>query len=133
MSEIYQFLTDCKIFYIATCSPDGPKVRPFGFVMEDSGKLYFSTGNSKDVCKQLQADPRFEISATSADGTSWIRFTGKAVFDQSMGIREKAVCEGSVLLPIYKTPDNPELALFYADDIKATIYSFMAEPREVII
>ena len=131
MSEISQFLTDCRIFYLATCSPDGARVRPFGFVMEDDGKLYFSTGYSKDVCKQLQADPRFEISATTPDGGSWIRMSGKAVFDKSMGIREKAVCEGSVLLPIYQTPDNPELALFYATDVEATVYSFTEAPRKI--
>ena len=131
MKEVLQFLNDCKIFYIATNSPEGPKVRPFGFVMEDGGKLYFSTGYSKDVCKQLQADPRFEISATSSDGVSWIRMSGKAVFDKNMEIREKALADGSVLLQIYQTPDNPELALFYAEDVEATIYSFIAEPKKI--
>ena len=131
MKEVLQFLNDCKIFYIATNSPDGPKVRPFGFVMEDGGKLYFSTNSTKDIFKQLSADPRFEISATLPDGMTWIRLKGKAVFDKGKAIREKALADGSVLLQIYQTPDNPILELFYADKAEATIYSFTEEPKKV--
>jgi Uncharacterized conserved protein len=131
MKEVLQFLNDCKIFYIATVGPDGPKVRPFGFVMEDGGKLYFSTNSTKDVFKQLSADPRFEISATMPDGMTWIRLKGKAVFDKGKAIREKALGDGSPLSMIYETQDNPILELFYADEAEATIYSFTAEPRKI--
>ena len=131
MKEVLQFLNDCKIFYIATNSLEGPKVRPFGFVMEDNGKLYFSTANNKDVFKQLKTDPRFEISATSPDGMNWIRLKGKAVFDKNKALKEKALRIEPALVSIYQTPENPLFELFYADEVEATVYSFMAEPKKI--
>jgi Uncharacterized conserved protein len=97
IQEVLQFLNDCRIFYIATVGPDGPKVWPFGFVMEVGGKLYFSTNSTKDVFKQLSADPRFEVSATMPDDMTRIRLKGKAVFDKGNAIREKALTGGSPL------------------------------------
>ena len=131
MKEVLQFLTDNPTFYIATCSPDGPRVRPFGFIMEDGGKLYLTTGNQKDVFKQLQADPRFELSATSADGGHWVRVKGKAVFDTRKEIAEKAFKAADFFVPMYRSPDNPILEFFYIDEAEAVFYSFTEAPRTV--
>lgn len=133
MKEVLKFLTDNPTFYIATCSPDGPRVRPFGFIMEDSGKLYFTTSNQKDVFKQLKADPRFELSATSADGAKWIRVRGKAVFDTRKEIAEKAFKAADFFTPMYQSPDNPILEFFYIGDGEATFYSFTEPPKTVKI
>lgn len=99
--------------------------------MEDGGKLYLTTSNQKDVFKQLQADPRFEISATSADGGSWIRLKGKAVFDTRKEIAEKAFKTAEFFTPMYQTPDNPILEFFYIGEGEATFYSFTEPPRTV--
>ncbi|MDL2261239.1 pyridoxamine 5'-phosphate oxidase family protein [Methanimicrococcus sp. OttesenSCG-928-J09] len=131
MQEVLKFLTDNPTFYIATNSPEGPRVRPFGFIMEDGGKLYLTTNNQKDVFKQLQADPRFEISATSTDGGSWIRIKGKAVFDTRLELAEKAFKAAPFFEAMYQTPSNPILEYFYIDEGEATFYSFTAPPRTV--
>ncbi|MBZ3935769.1 pyridoxamine 5'-phosphate oxidase family protein [Methanimicrococcus blatticola] len=131
MQEVLKFLTDNPTFYIATNSPEGPRVRPFGFIMEDGGKLYLTTSNQKDVFKQLQADPRFEISATSADGGSWIRVRGKAVFDTRKEIAEKAFKTAEFFTPMYQSPDNPILEFFYIGEGEATFYSFVEAPKTI--
>ncbi|WNY24274.1 hypothetical protein MmiHf6_16040 [Methanimicrococcus hongohii] len=131
MQEVLKFLTDNPTFYIATSSADGPRVRPFGFVMEDNGKLYFTTSNQKDVFKQLQADPRFEISTTSADGGKWIRIRGKVVFDTRKEIAEKAFAAAEFFTPMYQSPDNPILEFFYIAEGEATFYSFTDAPKTV--
>ena len=69
MKEVLQFLQENAPFYIATVAGDKPKVRPFGFVMEHEGKLWFCTSNKKNVYKQLQTNPYIEISATAPDRT----------------------------------------------------------------
>lgn len=80
MHEVLKFLTDNPTFYIATVDGDKPRVRPFGFVMEFEGKLHFCTNNQKNVYKQLQVNPYFEVSTASPEGR-WIRLRGKAVFN----------------------------------------------------
>jgi len=131
MKEVLKFLTDNPVFYIATCSPEGPRVRPFGFIMENSGKLYLTTNNQKDVFKQLKADPRFELSATSADGSTWIRVKGKAVFDTRKEIAEKAFKAADFFTMLYQSPDNPILEFFYISEGEAIFYSFAEPPKTV--
>lgn len=131
MQDVLKFLTDNPTFYLATVTPEGPRVRPFGFIMEDGGKLYLTTSNQKDIFQQLQADPRIELSATSADGGSWIRVKGKAVFDTRREIAEKAFKQAEFFTPMYQSPDNPILEFFYIDDGEAVFSSFTEPPRTV--
>ena len=91
MEEVLQFLTEHNPFYLATVEGDIPRVRPFGFVMLHQGKLYCSMANTKDVYRQLQLNPKVELSTTGADGATWLRVSGKAVFDSSMEVKIKAL------------------------------------------
>ena len=57
MSMTYEFLKECGVFYVLTLNGDFPAGRPFGAVMEHEGDLYISTGDMKDVYKQLKINP----------------------------------------------------------------------------
>ena len=57
MKEVLDFLTESKVFFVATADNNIPHVRPFGFVMDCGGKLAFCTSNQMDVCKQLAENP----------------------------------------------------------------------------
>lgn len=121
MKEVLKFLTDNGPFYIATVAGDKPKVRPFGFVMEHEGKLWFCTNNKKDVYKQLIANPYFEVSTTSPEGR-WIRLKGKAVFNTTPAIKAKALEVSPRLANIYSVEDQL-FELFYIEEGEATFNS----------
>ncbi|MDO5562808.1 MAG: pyridoxamine 5'-phosphate oxidase family protein [Synergistaceae bacterium] len=70
MEEVYKFLKDCVVFYVATVNDGLPEVRPFGAVDIFEGRMYLQTGNVKKVFKQMMAKPRIAISAASEDGMS---------------------------------------------------------------
>ena len=53
MEEVYQFLKEAGVYYIATVEGDQPRVRPFGTIHIFDGKLYIQTGKKKNVSKQL--------------------------------------------------------------------------------
>jgi uncharacterized pyridoxamine 5'-phosphate oxidase family protein len=131
MDEILQALTENPTFYLATVSPEGARVRPFGFAMEYEKKLYFITSNDKEVFKQLKTDSRFEICSTPKDGMTWMRLKGKAVFDSRKEVIKKALEVAPVLAQIYQTADNPIIEMFYIAQGEATFYSFMDQPRTV--
>ncbi len=129
MKEVLKFLTDNPTFYIATVEGDKPKVRPFGFVMEYEDKLWFCTSNQKNVYKQLQANPYFEISTTSPDG-KWIRLRGKAVFNSTPAAKAKALEVMPKLKEMYSVDDDI-FEVFYIEEGEATFCSMTAEPRTV--
>ena len=130
MNEILNFITEAGTFYIATTDGAKPKVRPFGFIMEHEGKLYFCTSNEKDVYKQLASNPYCEISTMSKNG-QWIRLQGKVVFDSNIAAKAKAFEIMPNLAMIYQSPDNPIFEVFYLSEGEATFYSFTDQPKTV--
>lgn len=130
MNEILKFITDAKVFYLATVEDDKPRVRPFGFAMEHQGKIYFCTSNQKDVYKQLTSNSQFEACTMSKDG-QWIRLQGKAVFDSSASAKAKVFEIMPGLSNIYKSPEDPSFEVFYVEDGEATFYSMKGESRSV--
>jgi uncharacterized pyridoxamine 5'-phosphate oxidase family protein len=130
MSEILTFLTENKTFYLATVEGNKPKVRPFGFVMEFEGRLYFSTNESKPSFRQLKANPNIEISATNANN-EWIRLSGEAVFDTRPEVKTKLFEAAPHLRSMYDKPDSPVLAPFYIKNGEAVFCSLTAAPRTI--
>jgi len=118
MNEILKFLTDNPIFYIATVEGNIPKVRPFGFVMDYEGKLYFGTSNQKPIYKQLTSNPNFEVSTTSKTG-EWLRLKGKAVFNTNKETKQAALNAMPGLSKMYSVDDSI-FEVFYIEDAEAT-------------
>jgi uncharacterized pyridoxamine 5'-phosphate oxidase family protein len=120
------------IFHFATISDNEPKVRPFGFIEDFSGKIYFTTRTTKDVCQQLKKNANFEICATSKDAQQWIRIKAKAVFDdKNIEIKRKAFEVMPIFNELYQNPENPEFSVFYATDICASIYSMSGSIEKI--
>jgi len=132
MEEILKILNDAKVFFVATTEDDKPRVRPFGFAMIFEGKLYFCTGNHKNVYRQLKTNPNLEICAMITED-EWIRINGKAVFDDRQSPKEKVFELCPSLYNIYSSAEDPRFEVFYLTDCEAVIYSMTDEPRKIEI
>jgi len=130
MKAVLDFLVKSQIQYFATVGLDGrPKVRPFQFMLEDSGKLYFCTSNQKKVHREIQAQPFVELCA-SGENFSWLRLNGKVVFSQDIDIKERVQEASPLVKSIYQRPENPEFEVFYLDGAVATISDFSGNPPQ---
>lgn len=130
MKEVLKFLKDNDVFYLATVDGDKPKVRPFGFVMEHEGKLWFCTNNQKNVYRQLQVNPYLEICTTLPDNT-WIRLRGKAVFKTTPAVKAKALELAPPLRRMYSV-DDTIFELFYLEEGEATFCKLTGEPIKTV-
>lgn len=133
MQETFRFLKDNAPFYVSTVEEGSPRVRPFGFVMEFEGKLWFSTNNKKKVYRQLKANPYLEISTTSPD-KRWVRLKGRAVLNSELAVKAKdrAIEVSPVLASMYKTADNPIFEMFYLEEGEATFTSMATGESKTI-
>lgn len=128
MQEVYDFLKSCGTYYLATVDKDQARVRPFGTIDIFEGKLYIQTGKSKDVSKQIQANPKVEICAFA--GGDWVRVAGKLVRDDRIEAKEHMLDAYPNLKAMYSaTDDNTEV--LYFEDATATFSSFGKEPRVI--
>ena len=127
MNEVVKFLEANPVQYLATVGRDGKaKCRPFMFSFEKEGKLWFNTGNQKDVYKDMQENPNIEICVSSPE-YAWIRISGKAVFENNMAIKTAAL-ENPIVKGNYQTPENPVFEVFYLADAHAVIADFSGNP-----
>ena len=128
---VLEYLKANPIFHLATVDGNKARVRPFGFVMKRHNKLYFSTNNTKDVCRQLVKYPDIEISDMGADGT-WLRVRGKIAFDDSHEAKVQAFEESAKLRELYpKGAEDETFVTFYFAEAEATLSSFTGAPKTI--
>lgn len=127
MNEIVKFLNENPVQYLATVGRDGKaKCRPFMFCFEKEGRLWFCTNNTKDVYKDIQANPEIEISVSSPSYV-WIRLNGRAMFENDMEVKQGCM-ENPIVKGQYKNAENPIFEVFYLDNAKAVIADFSGNP-----
>lgn len=128
MNEVVKFLNENPVHYLGTTDKAGkPKVRPFQFMLEKDGKLYFCTSNQKDVYAEIKNNPYVELCASSPN-FAWIRLSGKATFSDDINIKTAVIEHSPLVKSIYKTPDNPAFEIFYLENAKAVIADFSGQP-----
>ena len=130
MKKVVTMISEVEIFHIASIDGDKPRVRPFGFIMDFEGKIYFTTGNQKAFYRQVKANPHVEISAM-LEGGRWIRLCGKAVFDGNMAAKKKAFEIYPDFKQLYGSPESETFEVFYLESPSATLYSMTAEPEKL--
>lgn len=127
MNEVYKFLKEVGVYYIATVENGEPRVRPFGTVNIFEDKLYIQTGKSKKCFDQMNGKVA-EICAFK-DGT-WIRLTGTLIYDDRIEPQEDMLNHYPELKGMYKAGDGNN-AVLYFKDAKAVFYSFGSAPRVI--
>ena len=127
MNRAVEFFKANPVQYLATVGRDGKaKCRPFMFCFEREGKLWFCTNNTKEVYKDMQANPEVEVSVSSPE-YAWIRLHGRAVFENNMEIKKGAL-ENPIVKSQYETPENPIFEVFYLENAHGLIADFSGNP-----
>ena len=128
LEKITAYLKEVKTYYLATADGDQPRVRPFGTAHIFEDKLYIQTGKSKDVSKQIHANPNVEICAF--DGNDWLRICGKLVEDDRIEARQSMLDDYPELQAMYKADDG-NTEVFYFKDATAIFSSFTHDPEVI--
>ena len=60
--DIVKFANENPVCFLATADEDQPRVRGMLMWFADETGFYFSSANTKDLTKQLRANPKVEIT-----------------------------------------------------------------------
>ena len=126
--RIDEFMSEAKVFFLATVDGDKPKNRPLGFHLLKDGKLYFGVGDFKDVYKQMQENPYVEIVALVE--TDFLRYYGKAVFEDDYSLADSIVAGNEFLQGIYNDETGFKLAIFHLEEATAEIRDITGKINE---
>lgn len=136
-------LQDCLTFAnnfpscaLATVEGDHPRVRTFQLWFADETGFYFVTFSTKDVSRQLKANPRVELcffnNPANFQGMRQLRVTGRVDFVEDEAIKGRAIQERSFLEKAVGEPLGPTLEVFRVSSGEAhfwTVKDFLKEPR----
>ncbi len=113
MKMIVEYLTSIPAWYLATSENGQPHVRPFSFAAMDQGRIWFATANTKDVYRELEANPLFELTAWKP-GHGWVIVRGRADLNDtaSEATRSAAYEHLESIGESYDGPHVERLALF---------------------
>lgn len=99
----------------ATKSGDSIKLRAFQYLFGEGDRVYFCTANDKPVFKQMKEDVNVAFCTYAADFSEVLSLSGKAVFVDDVGLKQRALDENPMIKGIYKSSDNPVFELFYLE------------------
>lgn len=131
MKVIVDFLDATIDGFLATLEEGQPRVRPYQFMLEDKGRLCFSTNNTKEVCKQLKLNPSMEFASSNQHG-GWIRLRGTVAFSNEAALKDKILAKSAVVRGIYKTSDHPNFEVFYLEHGSAQIMASSGQPVQKV-
>jgi uncharacterized pyridoxamine 5'-phosphate oxidase family protein len=122
--------------YIATADGDQPRVRGMLMWKADKTGFYYSTSATKDLYRQLKANPKVELCFFDAKSKNMdqMRITGKAEFVEDMQIREKMVEERPFLKQMGFGADSPKLIVIRVVGNMATFWTWETnlKPKEYL-
>ena len=130
MNEVYDFIKACGTYKLATVENDQPRGRPFGTINMFEGKLYNQTGKSQDVSKQIQKNPKVELSCFDGSKGTWLRLAGTLVRDDRKEAKADMLAHYPELQRMYSA-DDANTEVLYFTNARATFSSFTSAPRTV--
>lgn len=126
-----EFLKAARVFYAATVDGEQPRVRPLGFVMEYDGKLCFYVDSRAKMYKQMQENPKMEISAID-EKMNTLRLTGEAKFITSDDAQEKALEVLPMLSKMGYSVGSEEFQIYSLENIELSYISLMGQKLDGI-
>ena len=122
IEKILDYLISIPAWYLATVEDDQPHVRPFSFAAAQDERIWFCTATTKDVYRELERNPKFELTAWKP-GSGWIILRGRADLDDRVDddIRRAGYEHLVGLGECYDGPDDPTLTFFSFTDAEAWV------------
>ncbi len=120
--EIFNYLNECKIFFLATAEGDTPHVRGIFLHKADETGISFTTAKFRDLYKQLKENPKVELVFWK--DKSSIRVSGMAVeFDEDLELKKEIVAQRPFMNPWIEAAGYAPMAVFKIMDGMATHWS----------
>lgn len=124
MERIVNMIKEAGMFFLATMEGDQPRVRPFGELLYEQGRLYMNTGNMKAVYHQLKQCPKIELCAFVKG--KWLRLSANAIEQESEELKQAMLTAQPSVAKLYQGKED-ELVIFELTDVKARICGFQKD------
>ncbi|MGX2984786.1 pyridoxamine 5'-phosphate oxidase family protein [Helicobacter sp. 23-1048] len=119
LNDIVAFIDSGYTGFLATKGTCGnPRVRPVQSALVYNNKIYFATSIHKNLYKHIQNHSGIEYCTCLDDG-SFLRLRAEARIANHIDAKEAMMERYPFIRQKYKSPENPDFAVFYLENISA--------------
>jgi uncharacterized pyridoxamine 5'-phosphate oxidase family protein len=133
--EVMDFVKENRVCAMATIEGDQPRVRSMMLIECDPEEGFvFATASTRDLYKQLKAQPKVEACFFEPKLNKMLRVSGEVEFFDDEEVKRKVVADSPCLSPLVKAATNPILTLFRITEGEAyfwTIENNTKEPEKI--
>ena len=87
--QIYEFMNQTQVFYLATADGDEPRVRAMLLYRADESGIVFHTGPFKEVYQQIMKNPQVQLCFYNPEQGLQVRVRGVLERSDSMALKEE--------------------------------------------
>lgn len=110
---------------MATMDGDQPRIRAMGPLWLKEDGIYFTTAASKDLYRQMTANPKVELCFFTMEPLKHLRVTGKVEIITDLSIKAKALEERPFLKAMgMNTHEDPNFVVFKVTDGEAHFWEW---------
>ena len=133
-AEIIQFINANPACHLATADGSQPRVRGMLIYRADEQGILLHTGTTKDLYKQLIANPRAELCFNNMKDGIQVRVTGKAELVEDQKLKEEIVAARPFMKPWIDQRGYSFLAVFRIRNAAAEIWTLATnlEPKKPV-
>ena len=119
--DVCQFANENQACFLSTTEGDQPKVRGFLMWFADETGVYFHTGSTKKVYKQLKENPKIEVCfynpGSTPDAGKMLRITGEVEFLNDAKLQERLMSERPFLQDLRKARPDVEVVIHHCPEM----------------
>lgn len=134
--EILDFLTANPMFHLATVEGNKPHVRGMLLYRADENSIVFNTGKTKDLHKQLTANPNVELcfGNNNFEALMQIRISGTVELVEDLELKKEIIEKRDFLKPWIEREGYEPMAVYRMKKGVATVWTLATNfaPKEFI-
>ena len=122
--EIVEAINANLSCHLATAESDQPHVRGMMAYRADEKGIVFHTGRTKDLYKQIVANPKLELCFFDQKNNRQIRVQGKAVIVDDAALKKEIIEARPFLKPWAEKSGIESIVVFRVIDCSACLWTF---------
>ena len=126
--DVLEFAKENPVCFLATLDGEQPRVRAFLTVLFDDDRIYFTTGATKNVFKQLSTNPKVELCYCSRDFSKMMRITREIEIVADHAKKQRLIDERDYLKNF--KADDPQFILLRLSRGKARFWTMADNMKE---
>jgi pyridoxamine 5'-phosphate oxidase len=132
--EIIEFINKNPSCHLATCENQQPRVRGMLTYKADEKGIVFTTGRTKDLSRQIVANPNVELCYFDKESNTQVRVTGKAKVLDDLDLKKQIVKDFAFLRPVVDQFGYDALVVFRIVAAEALVWTFTTnmEPKQPV-